>query len=408
VKRKRSAFLVLLAVAGSGAAGFLLGRGERAPDPPPRHAAPTGTVEPGIPAPRLEVFGEAPEPRPPPPSPESIPAGEPLEPIDASKLAEALARDPASPYAPTMLDALVAQAASNGRAMLPRIRELLDSGVDVKLTSFRQDGSGYPTLRLALLEAAAATGDPDAAQLLGDVARTSPSPLEVVFSAHLIDRLEGMDPATARLALGALTATFSDAERKALGPVLRQVGPAAARADPGFAESFLLERLRQPGDTRLLMPALDGLAEERARQVVLSALSAPDVPDPAKASLATQAASTRGAEVLEEVRRAIETHALPTKAVAATARSAVNGPAFGRLERDAKRAMKSGDLALAERLADGFQRRLVEARAILAAARGRDVGLPAELDKQGSILEDRLERIRLQIARARQKPPTPR
>ncbi len=409
-KRRFGGALVLLAVCGSGAAGYLLGRSGVDGEDAPRPRAPTrGSEESHGYRPyraEWESFREEVDATP-PPSPVSAEGGEAPAAVPPNELAAALARDPASPYAQKMLDAFVAEAARRGPAMLPQIQALLAEGVDVKLAAFAEDGRGYPTLRLALLDASAATGDPAALQLLGEVARTSASPMEVVFSAHLLDRLESLDAESGRRALDALTAPLSEQERRALGPVLRQVVPAAARANPDYAEAFLHAQLR-PGegpraDPRLVVPALEGVPPDQARRIALASLTSPEVADRAKAALASHAAGSMDLAALAEVRHAIETRAVPPKVAGQAARAALFSSAFGRLERDLRKALKAGDLAGAERLGRDYAFRVSEAERTVAAARAIGAELPADLDKQASILAERAARTKQQVARERAK-----
>jgi len=55
-----------------------------------------------------------------------------------------------------------------------------------------------------------------------------------------------------------------------------------------------------------------------------------------------------------------------------------------------------------------MQRRLLEARALVAAGRARGARLPVELDKRGSIVEDWLQAARALAARERARLATPR
>ncbi|MGQ0614059.1 MAG: hypothetical protein ACT4PV_10010 [Planctomycetaceae bacterium] len=410
-RRRFGGALILLAVCGSGAAGYLLGRSGAAGEDAPRPRAVSRASEeaPGYRpySAEWEAFREEAGAPPPPPSPGSAEGGDAPAAVAPGELAAALARDPGSPYAQKMLDAFVAEAARRGPAMLPEIEALLAAGTDVTLAAFAEDGRGYPTLRLALLDAAAATGDPAATLLLGEVARTSASPMEVLFSAHLLDRLESLDAESGRRALDALSAPLSEEQRRALGPVLRQVVPAAARADPDYAEAFLHAQLR-PGEgprtePRLVVPALDGIPPEQARRVVLASLTSPEVADRAKAALASHAAGSMDLAALGAVRHAIETRAVPPKVAGQAARAALFSPAFGRLERDLRKALKAGDFAGAERLGKEYAFRISEAERTVAAARAVGSDLPAELEKQASILAERAARAAQQVARERAK-----
>ena len=257
--------LLLIVAVGSGLAGYLVGRGEAPDQPPPRPPQRTASVDPWD-----EVFGEeneenseagleeeqaaevAPE------AELSVEAGEALT---LNERLDALKRAGDSPRSQKMLLGLVADAAARGAAALPDLRKLLDEGGDIKFKSYDGKSPGYPSLRVALLAAAEATGDPGAAELIHDVANSTESPVEVVFSAHLLDRLDSLDAPTAQRTFEALSGNLSAEEKKAMAAVVGKVVPAAAKADPAYAEHFIVTQLRI---TDCLLYTSDA-ADERVR-----------------------------------------------------------------------------------------------------------------------------------------------
>jgi hypothetical protein len=310
-----------------------------------------------------------------------------------------------------LLVGMVANAAHRGSAALPELKELLDSGIDLKFPSYDGRGLGYPSLRVALLAAAEATGDPGAAQLIAEVTRTTESPVEVVFGAHLLDRLQALDPATAQRTLDSLGKPLPPDQQKAMGPIAGRVVPAAAATDPVYAEQFLMAQLRMPkgtgADPRLVVPVLDGLPAERVTDVVMAGLTAADVDDRAKRTLAARATQRSELNVLTELRHGIEAGRLGPDVAATVARSAVANRAYGQLERQARRALKAGDLPAARQLATAYYERLSETDQTLAAARSRGAKLPGDIGALKELQRKRLDTLRAQIAREAKKQQAP-
>jgi hypothetical protein len=86
--------------------------------------------------------------------------------------------------------------------------------------------------------------------------------------------------------------------------------------------------------------------------------------------------------------------------VAATiARSAVANRTYGQLERQARRALKAGDLSSARQLAAAYYDRLNETEQTLAAARNVGAKLPADLATLSRLQRNRLDALRAHIAR---------
>jgi hypothetical protein len=391
--------LILGVALGAGAAGYFLGglggredRG-RPPEAPPR-----------------SVYLEA-EPAPEPPAWEE-PGEEQIAALEAA--ASALAED--LPPATDLLDALrrsgdaeksqilligmVANAARKGGAALPELRDLLDSGIDLKFPSW-EGGLGYPSLRVALLAAAEATGDPAAAQLIAEVTRAAESPVEVVFGAHVLDRLKALDAPTAQRTLEALGRPLADDQRKAMASIAGRVVPAAAAADPAYAEVFLATQLRMPkgtgADPRMVAPVLDGLPAARAEQLVLAHLAAGDVTDGAKKALAARATQRSELSMLSELRRGIEAGVFTPDVAATVAHGAVANRAYGRIEREAKHALKAGDVATARQLASTYYERLAETEQTVEAARKAGAKLRGDLGAYTNLQRQRLDALRREI-----------
>ncbi|MHC4931294.1 MAG: hypothetical protein ACYTGV_03790 [Planctomycetota bacterium] len=324
------------------------------------------------------------------------------EPVTPSELLDALRKTASSPRSQQILIGMVADAARVGGAMLPEIRRLLDEGVDIEFPSYKGKGPGYPSLRVALLAAAEATGSPEAVGLIAEVAQTSESAVEVVFSAHILDRLDSLDQEIAQRALDALSKPLTGQEKKAMASVVRQVIPAAARADPAYAENLLAVQLRVPEgeprmDPRLLAPVLDGLPLDSARNLVLNSITAPDIPDRTKSLMAGRAAQRAELDMLTDLRSAIESNTLPPRVSTTIARSAMGGSRYGRMERSARKAVRKGDLAKAQTIAKSYQSRLVEAQKTVNAAKVAGAKVPKDLQTRATLYKQRLDGINAYI-----------
>ncbi|HEX5138776.1 MAG TPA: hypothetical protein VFY93_17520 [Planctomycetota bacterium] len=320
------------------------------------------------------------------------------------ELMEALQRSPDGDKAQILLIGMVANAASRGPAALPGIRELLRSGVDLQFPDWDGKGLGYPSLRVALLAAAEATGDPSAAQLVAEVARTSESPVEVVFGAHILDRLQALDAPTAQRALDALGKPLTKEQARAMGGIVDRVVPAAAAADPAYAEQFLMTQLRMPkgqgADPRFAAAVLDGIPARRAQDLVVANLTAADVSDGAKRMLAGRAATRAELSMLTELQHGIEA-GIYSKPVAATiAQSAVGNRAYRQIEREARRALKAGDLDKARALATDYHQWITATQQTVEAAQRMGAPLRRELPTYMKLQQQRLFTIRNQIAKA--------
>ncbi len=392
--------LLLLVVAfAAGGAGFLAGR-ESTPPAPARSPTP--------PSHREEAYArEEPPPRDFVEQAIEQAVREELPAVEPKGLIDALRGKEESEHAQRLMLGVVAEAALRGPAMYPEIRRLLDEGHDVTFKSYDGDKPGYPTLRVALLAAAEATGDPEAAALILDVAQTTQSPVELVFGAHLLDRLGALEPAIAQRTLDAFAQPLSEQQRKAIGGVARQVVAAAAGADPVYAESYLARQIRitegPRADARTLAPILDGLPADRARAVVETTLHAPDVAEPTKALLAARAAGRSEIELLASLRRTMEGGGLSPAVGTAVARASVSGQAYGRLDRQARTAVKAGDFARAEVVAAEYALRLDETARVLGAADARGTPLPRDIELQARLHRQRLNDLGVQIRRAREK-----
>ncbi len=337
--------LVILVGLGAGVTGYVLG-GLRGPEPAPARPPSPPKIE--LPEAPWEEPGE-----------EQVAAVEAAVAAFASDidlpapgdLVETLRRSSDAERSQILLIGMVANAASRGAEALPEIRDLLASGVDLQFPDWEGQGLGYPSLRVALLAAAEATGDPAATQLIAEVAKTSESPVEVVFGAAMLDRLAALDAPTAQRALESLAKPLSKEQASAMQEIVGKVVPAAARADPAYAEQFLAAQLRMPkgkgADPRFVAPVLDGLPSERARELVVAHLTATDVGDGAKQMLARRAAQRAELPMLSDLRHGIEAGIFSKDVAATVAHSAVANRAYGRIERDAKRALKAGDVGRA-------------------------------------------------------------
>lgn len=400
--------LLLFAFAGAGAAGYLLGH-TTSPERPAttrrsdlRYEAPAFPESAPVPRPLAEAAAELP----PPPEEEADPSRPPTSVRD---FVGAIGKAGDSLRSQQMLVALVGEAALRGGEMLPELREMLMEGTEIQFPSYDQSAPGYPSLRAALLDAVAATGDPAAADLLREVAMTTQSPVEIAFSAHLLERMDGLDVPTARRLLDSLSAPLTDQQRKVAEAVIRKVVPAAARVDPAYAEQVLATQLSDPkADYRSVVIALDGIEAERARDFTLMAATNNDYSEKARIALASRAAARPEIEILSGLRQSIEARTFPPKAAAQVARSSLNGGAFGSIERDIRVALKNNDFQAATRHVNAYDARLTEARRTLAAARMAGAQVEGEYDKQAAVYQSRLEQTRKRIAgaiAAAQQPP---
>ncbi|MHC4550046.1 MAG: hypothetical protein ACYTEZ_14840 [Planctomycetota bacterium] len=409
-RKPRTGLLILFVAVGSGGVGFLSGRflaGEEGQ-----------AVRPGRAPARLEAVlaEEALVPDDFDLLAESNPADfpEPLlesEEADAdlptpSELLDSLRQHAATDKSQMILLGMVANAARLGPAALPEIKQLLRSGVDIKFPSYTGKGLGFPSLRVALMAAAEATGDPAAQELIAEVAETSESPVEVVFSAHLLDRLDALDARTAQRTLDSLAGQLTPEQKKAMGAVVWKVVPAAAAADPGYAETFLINQLRMEkdrrADPRFVVPVLDGLPADRARDLVLSSLTAADVDERSKRLLASRA-TQRELPLLAEMRHAVESNIVSPRIASTIAHSAVGGRAYMHLERAARRAVKQGDLNKARGIAHRYRQRLGEAQLTITAARNMGARLRNDINTHARLRQQRLDALRWQIGKAFKK-----
>ncbi len=302
---------------------------------------------------------------------------------------------------------MVANAARLGSAALPEIRELLQSNVDIPLTGYSGQGLGYPSLRVALMAAAEATGDPEAVSLIAEVAQTTESPVEVVFSAHLLDRLDALDANTAQRTLSSLAGQLSPEQKKAMGAVVGRVVPAAAAADPVYAETLLTQQLRMPkgtaADPRFMAPILDGLPGERAHDIVMSAMTAADVTDRNKRMLVSRAAQRAEIGLLTDLRQGIETGVVSPKIASAIAHSAIGGRRYSNMERASRRAIKAGELDKARSIVGTYRERLNEANLTIEAAKSSGARLRNDIYTYARLRQQRLNAMKAQVAKAYEK-----
>jgi len=406
--------LLLLAVAlGAGVAGYLLGRIEGGDETVARGPAP-GAARPAPLAadPWAEALGSldgepaaVEEPVPEEPAPAAADAGE--SGLTFAERMDRIRRLGDSPRGQAVLVGLVAEAAARGGEMLPEISAMLDEGWDVKFSSWDGKGPGWPSLRVALLAAAEATGDPHAGDLIATVARTTESPVELVFSAHLLQQLDRLDPETARRTFDSLGGQLTAEEKRAMAGIVGKVIPAVARANPEYAEYFVTTQLRATegprADPRLLAPAIDGLPPDRARTLVLDSMMAGDVADNVKRMLGSRAAATGDVATLRGLQDVLATHTLDVRTTSTIARGAMAPNGFGALEKQARHALKEGDLARAGAVASAFEERLAEARRTVRAAGDAGARIPGELAKRDSIYWERLGGLRAQIERERRR-----
>jgi len=336
--------------------------------------------------------------------PAPIAEGAPVEPRE---LIDALRRHADSDRSQKMLIGMVADAARLGGKLLPEIQEMLEAGDDIRFSSYKPGQPGYPSLRIALLDAAATTGDPAAIAMIAEVAQQTESPMEVVFSAHVLDKLDALDVATAQRTLDSTLTKLAPADAKALGSILNQVIPAAAAADPAYAETILQQQIRNPDrknrELRAITPMLDGLPIARAQDVVLTSMTAADVTDRAKYQIAQRAARRPEIEMMEQLRGAIESRSIDPKLARTIAANSVNGKPFGKTYKTARRALKSQDIRAAQEQAKVFQARLAEANKTIAAARAAGANVPAKVNKQASIHRENLDTLLRQIRKTHEQ-----
>lgn len=402
-KPPRTGLFVLLVAACAGAVGFLAGRfGPGAPD-----SSPARGVAPAIEARWREVaqpdeawLFEREEAKDAPSLPPPAASGEPEGP-PPSQLIASLREHRNGERAQKILQGMIADAARAGGPILPELKELLDSGEDIRFTGYDAKEGGYPTLRVALLAAAEATGDPAATEMIAEVTQTSESPVEVVFGAHLLDRLDALDAPTAQRALDSLQRPLTDDQRKAMGPVVGRVVPAAAGAAPEYAESMLLTQIRAEDhrNLRMLMPALKGLPEDRARNLVLTTVTAGDVHERNKRWVAGQAARRRELGMLSELRQAIESNVVSPKVATTVAHGSIWNREYGRLFKRARKAARSGDLAEARQLATQYHARLSEAQRTVQAARNSGAKINPIVDTTAKQRRQQLDQLRAEIRR---------
>ena len=196
-------------------------------------------------------------------------------------------------------------------------------------------------------------------------------------------------------------------QRLAVGSIMGKVIPAAAAADPVYAESLLQAQIRNPelgnGELRRIAPILDGLPLDRAQDLVMSSMTSADVSNKAKFQLASRAARRPEVEMLRELRTAIETNTLEPRLARTIAQSSVNGRAYSKSYKNARKAIKKGDIAGARGQAKQFEARLSEAAKTIDAARNAGAKVPAKYNKQASIHRDNLNALYAQIARKAQQ-----
>ena len=287
------------------------------------------------------------------------------------------------------------------------VGDMLESGDDIRFGSYKPGQPGYPSLRMALLDAAASTGDPEAVALIAQVARETESPVEVVFSAHVLDKLDALDSETAQRTLDTALTKLSPADAKAVRSILGKVIPAAAAAEPAYTETILQQQIRNPerngGQLRAITPMLDGLPIERAQDVIAISLTSADVTDRAKYQLASRAARRPEIEMLEQLRTAIESNTLEPRLARTIAQSSVSGRPYGMAFKNARRSLKANDVRGAQEQAKQFQARLAEANKTIAAARAAGAKVPPKVSKQASIHRENLQNLLRQISRKNQQ-----
>jgi len=406
-KRPKTGLLVIFVAVGAATVGFLVGR-MGAPDPARdgRQRAPARPVALALDPPAASGPAEAYADNgfdDPYMEREAVPDDVPTP----SELLDALREHAGTERGQIIALGMVANAARLGSAALPEIRELLKSNVDIPLGGFSGQGLGYPSLRVALMAAAEATGDPEAVALIAEVAQTTESPVEVVFSAHLLDRLDALDAGTAQRTLASLAKPLSPEQKKAMGSVVGRVVPAAAAADPGYAETLLTQQLRMEkgtgADPRFMAPILDGLPGDRARDIVMSALTAADVTDRNKRMLVGRAAQRAELTLLSDLRQTIETGVVSPGVASSIAHSAIGGRRYTSMERSTRRAIREGDLGKARETVVAYRDRLNEANLTIAAAKNSGARLRNDIYTYARLRQQRLNAMKAQVAKAYQK-----
>jgi len=407
-KGPRTGVLILCVAVGSGGLGYMLGAetggAPEAVRPPRADTRPLVVLEPpptlppaweDLPAEDGEGGAEA--------APEIVS----VEGMSTAELLRSLQEHAGTERGQMMLLGMVADAARRGPAALPELRELLESGVDIQFPGYTGKGLGYPSLRVALLAAAEATGDPEAARIIADVAHSSESPVEVVYSAHLLDRLDALDPQTAQRTLDALAKPLTAEQKKAMGAVAGRVLPAVAAVDPAYAENFLALQLRMPKgtgtDPRFAAAVLDGLPADQARSLVLNTLSAADVSERNKQLLAARASQRQELSMLTELRQGIESNAFTPKIAGAIANSALGGSSYRVMQYETRRAIKQGNLEEARGYAALYHERLVEVQRTIEAARNAGARVRPDVMAQLQLSQRRLDMLRAQISSALKK-----
>jgi hypothetical protein len=160
-------------------------------------------------------------------------------------------------------------------------------------------------------------------------------------------------------------------------------------------------------DPRFVAPVLDGLPVGRARELVVANLAAGDVSGDAKRALAKRAAQRAELPMLKDLKHGIEAGIFPPDVAATVAHSAVANRAYGRIERDARRALKEGDLAKARSLASDYYQWLNETEQTVEAARRTGAQLRKDLPTYVKLQQQRLDGLRRQIESAAKKQAQP-
>ena len=182
MKKQRTGLMLVLVAVGAASVGFLLGwqMASDAPAERGHHAQRSAQSTPDDWEGVDPWDREEPEPIPVPVATAAERESK-KEYLKPSELIDSLRENANSPRAQKMLLGMVADAALAGGRMIPEITRMLNEGTDITFTSYKPGEPGYPSLRVALLAAAEATGDPAAVKLIAEVAATSESPVEVVF-----------------------------------------------------------------------------------------------------------------------------------------------------------------------------------------------------------------------------------
>jgi hypothetical protein len=156
-------------------------------------------------------------------------------------------------------------------------------------------------------------------------------------------------------------------------------------------------------DPRFVAPVLDGLPSARAQELVVASLTAADVSDGTKRLLARRAAQRAELPMLAELRHGIEAGIYSKDVAATVAQSSVANRAYGRIEREAKQALKAGDLARARALASDYHEWLGATEQTVEAARRMGAPLRKDLPTYVKLQQQRLDSLRQQIAKALEK-----